>query len=99
MASISTEGVLEFLRAQISAHRAIQPRLQTGALMFAVTSEHDGFTDWWTLYIRPSEVWVTSGPAPSQYLGPTTTVYASTKNLASITEGADRKSTRLNSSH
>jgi hypothetical protein len=82
---IPPELVLRFLRDQIAGHRDRSPRLQEGALTFAVSRRETGYTDYWTIFIRPDDVSLERGVAPIQYKGPLVTIYSDEAALSALT--------------
>ena len=83
------EAVLRFLEGQVSRHRGAAAQFTRGALTFAVSSDDDGLTDYWTLYLTPRGASLEHGAAPLEYTAPLATLYASPTALAAVTRGEE----------
>lgn len=80
------ETLLHFVRSQVTERRGVA-RLERGAVQFAVTREHDGATEYWTLLITPNDVRLERGVLPLEHPGPIVTLFSSDRDLLRLSRG------------
>jgi len=86
LADVPAELALDFVRGAIVAGRARSPKLESGALTFAV-ERATGLTDYFTLFITPDEVTLKPSAAPYTWAGPLVTVFLREDALSSLLHG------------
>lgn len=86
VSSPATETVLHFLRSQIAGQRGAA-RLERGAVQFAVTREHDGQTEYWSMLITANDVSLVRGALPLEHAEPIVTLFVSDGDLVRISRG------------
>lgn len=90
MSRAETETVLHFLRSQIAEHRGVA-RLERGAMQLAITREHDGETEYWSIVISTKDVELKRGALPLEAEGPLVTLFCSDADLVRISRGESPK--------